>query len=161
MPPRGGNAKKESGRAKKAENEAKKKESAIADKVCATGLLGRSYKRCKDTNIYRNIRRHPSGTRVLKRIRMPTRKPSARSSWPVRLKPPVSLQKRKPSHHLRKLLLTRVVIKRRAPSPQALVPSPMEAFRTKMARKRPLGNPRKSRAFPPLVSTMPWTCWKW
>ncbi|KAL0947675.1 hypothetical protein HGRIS_013763 [Hohenbuehelia grisea] len=31
MPPKGGNAKKESGRAKKAENEAKKKESAAAD----------------------------------------------------------------------------------------------------------------------------------
>ena len=44
MPPRGGNAKKESGRAKKAENEAKKKESAVADKVCATHILGRSYK---------------------------------------------------------------------------------------------------------------------
>ena len=35
MPPRGGNAKKESGRAKKAENEAKKKDAVVADKVCA------------------------------------------------------------------------------------------------------------------------------
>ena len=33
MPPKGGNAKKESGRAKKAENEAKKQEAAAADKV--------------------------------------------------------------------------------------------------------------------------------
>jgi hypothetical protein len=33
MPPKGGNAKKESGRAKKAENEAKKKEAAAAEKV--------------------------------------------------------------------------------------------------------------------------------
>ena len=33
MPPKGGNAKKESGRAKKAENEAKKQEQAAAEKV--------------------------------------------------------------------------------------------------------------------------------
>jgi len=33
MPPKGGNAKKESGRAKKAENEAKKQVTATADKV--------------------------------------------------------------------------------------------------------------------------------
>jgi len=33
MPPRGGNAKKESGRAKKAENEAKKKDAVVAEKV--------------------------------------------------------------------------------------------------------------------------------
>lgn len=33
MPPKGGNAKKESGRAKKAENEAKKQAVAEADKV--------------------------------------------------------------------------------------------------------------------------------
>lgn len=33
MPPKGGNAKKESGRAKKAENEANKKAAAEADKV--------------------------------------------------------------------------------------------------------------------------------
>lgn len=34
MPPKGGNAKKESGRAKKAENEAKKQEQAAAERVC-------------------------------------------------------------------------------------------------------------------------------
>ena len=33
MPPKGGNAKKESGRAKKAENEAKKQQAAEADRV--------------------------------------------------------------------------------------------------------------------------------
>lgn len=33
MPPKGGNAKKESGRSKKAENEAKKQEQATAEKV--------------------------------------------------------------------------------------------------------------------------------
>jgi len=33
MPPKGGNAKKESGRAKKAENESKKQETVAADKV--------------------------------------------------------------------------------------------------------------------------------
>jgi len=33
MPPKGGNAKKESGRAKKAENESKKQEQAAAEKV--------------------------------------------------------------------------------------------------------------------------------
>ena len=35
MPPKGGNAKKESGRAKKAENEAKKADAAAAEKVSA------------------------------------------------------------------------------------------------------------------------------
>jgi hypothetical protein len=39
MPPKGGNAKKESGRAKKAENEAKKADSAAADKVSDCFLL--------------------------------------------------------------------------------------------------------------------------
>lgn len=39
MPPRGGNAKKESGRAKKAENEAKKKESAAGEKVLVHAKL--------------------------------------------------------------------------------------------------------------------------
>lgn len=34
MPPKGGNAKKESGRAKKAENEANKKSQAAVEKVC-------------------------------------------------------------------------------------------------------------------------------
>ena len=34
MPPKGGNAKKESGRAKKAENEAKKNAAAEAERVC-------------------------------------------------------------------------------------------------------------------------------
>jgi hypothetical protein len=33
MPPKGGNAKKESGRAKKAENETKKQEAAAVNKV--------------------------------------------------------------------------------------------------------------------------------
>lgn len=159
MPPRGGNAKKESGRAKKAENEAKKKESVVVDKVCATVFL--LARRSKDTNIHRNVRRHPSGIRVLKRIRMPTRKPSVRNSWLVRLKPPVSLQKRKQVHHLRKLLPTRVVIKRRAPSPQVLGPSLPGTVSTPMTRKRLLRNPGRSRASLPLVLTMPWTCWKW
>ena len=36
MPPKGGNAKKESGRAKKAENEVKKQETAEKDKVGST-----------------------------------------------------------------------------------------------------------------------------
>lgn len=39
MPPKGGNAKKESGRAKKAENEAKKKDAAAAEKVCRRGCF--------------------------------------------------------------------------------------------------------------------------
>ena len=40
MPPRGGNAKKESGRAKKAANEAKKQEAVVADKVCTSFSSG-------------------------------------------------------------------------------------------------------------------------
>jgi hypothetical protein len=39
MPPKGGNAKKESGRAKKAENEAKKKDTAAAEKVRRVALI--------------------------------------------------------------------------------------------------------------------------
>ena len=39
MPPKGGNAKKESGRAKKAENEAKKAAAAEVDKVHAPPLV--------------------------------------------------------------------------------------------------------------------------
>ena len=39
MPPKGGNAKKESGRAKKAENEAKKQGAAAAEKVRLIRLL--------------------------------------------------------------------------------------------------------------------------
>ena len=39
MPPKGGNAKKESGRAKKAENEAKKKDAAAVEQVCHLGHL--------------------------------------------------------------------------------------------------------------------------
>jgi len=39
MPPKGGNAKKESGRAKKAENESKKKETVAAEKVCYRGCV--------------------------------------------------------------------------------------------------------------------------
>lgn len=35
MPPKGGNAKKESGRAKKAENEAKKQAAAETERVCS------------------------------------------------------------------------------------------------------------------------------
>jgi len=98
---------------------------------------------------------------VLKRIRMPTRRPNARNSSPVRLKPPVSSQRRKPLHHPRKLLPTKVVTKRRTTSPQALVPSPLETVSTPRARKRLARSPRRSRASQPPVSTMPWTCWKW
>jgi hypothetical protein len=39
MPPKGGNAKKESGRAKKAENETKKKEAAAAVKVSKVTIV--------------------------------------------------------------------------------------------------------------------------
>jgi len=58
MPPKGGNAKKESGRAKKAENESKKQETVAADKVSScTDLfhwLNYSY-------VPRSVRRRTSG----------------------------------------------------------------------------------------------------
>ena len=58
MPPKGGNAKKESGRAKKAENEAKKKEAVAADKVSRTptNLL-----RVRSSFSRRNARKQPIG----------------------------------------------------------------------------------------------------
>ena len=49
MPPKGGNAKKESGRAKKAENEAKKQEAAAADKVSPHRCLLWTYNADADT----------------------------------------------------------------------------------------------------------------
>jgi len=125
MPPRGGNAKKESGRAKKAENEAKKKDAATTAKVRVS--LAWPYDQYRNMDIYRNVSMHPSGIRVLKRIRVSTRRPSARSCSPVRRNLPVSSRRRKPTHHPRKPLSIRPAIKRRTPSPQVLAPFLLEA----------------------------------
>jgi len=96
---------------------------------------------------------------VLKRIRVPIRRLNARNSSLVRRKLPVSSQKRKPIHHPRKPPPTKLAIKRKTPSPQVLVPFPLEAVLILPARRRPgPRNPRRLRASPPLALTMPWTC---
>ena len=78
MPPKGGNAKKESGRAKKAENEAKKQQAAEADRVRPHTHYVVSP---KHGQVIRSARKRISGQKGPKGTRrVKTRKPSDRQS---------------------------------------------------------------------------------
>ncbi|KAF7323471.1 hypothetical protein HMN09_00128100 [Mycena chlorophos] len=71
MPPKGGNAKKESGRAKKAENEVKKKEAADAEKerkeaaAWADGAKGKGTKEDKEAKRQAELARKAENARLL------------------------------------------------------------------------------------------------
>jgi hypothetical protein len=96
MPPKGGNAKKESGRAKKAENEANKKAQAEADKVLLLPVNSRNRGLCL-TNTNRKRKKLKHGKTAEKAESLPRRRKrrSEKRSSLGRLKMHGCLQKKR------------------------------------------------------------------